>query len=93
MFFCVHAGIAVVSRYPPGVPTLKALIRSGRLVLDEPTELPEGTEVALVPADAVDQLDDVARERLHRALAASEEDIANERFSTADEVLAEIRGQ
>ena len=29
--------------------TLKAQVRAGRLVLDEPTDLPEGTEVELTP--------------------------------------------
>jgi hypothetical protein len=28
---------------------LKAHVKNGRLVLDEPTDLPEGTEVDLVP--------------------------------------------
>ena len=32
--------------------TLKARVRKGRLVLDEATDLPEGTEVELVPAGA-----------------------------------------
>lgn len=31
---------------------LKAKVVGGRLVVDEPTELPEGTEVYLVPAEA-----------------------------------------
>ena len=30
----------------------KAHVRNGRLLLDEPTDLPEGTEVDLVPLDA-----------------------------------------
>jgi len=30
---------------------LKARVKNGRLVLDEPTDLPEGDEVALVPLD------------------------------------------
>jgi hypothetical protein len=52
---------------------LKAQVRGGRLVLDEPTELPEGQEVELVPLDEVlangwDNLDDEDRERLHRSL-------------------------
>jgi len=32
---------------------LKAQVRKGRLVLDEPTDLPEGEEVELVPLDEV----------------------------------------
>ncbi len=34
------------------VRTLKATVRNGRLVLDEPSDLPDGTEVELVPLDA-----------------------------------------
>jgi hypothetical protein len=30
---------------------LKAHVREGRIVIDEPTELPEGTEFELVPLD------------------------------------------
>ena len=51
--------------------TLKARVRGGRLILDEPIDLPEGSEVDLVPADAGDNLDDADRERLHAALARS----------------------
>ena len=35
---------------------LPASLRGGRLVLDEPTNLPEGTKVELVPLDDVDAL-------------------------------------
>jgi hypothetical protein len=47
--------------------TLKAVVRNGRLILDEPTELPEGEVVELVPADH-DALDDDARILLHASL-------------------------
>jgi hypothetical protein len=53
---------------------LKAHVKSGRLLLDEPTELPEGEVVYLRPADAVvgeeDDFDDEERERLNEALDA-----------------------
>jgi len=39
---------------------LKAHVKNGRLVLDEPTDLPEGEEIELVP------LDDRAHEALPR---------------------------
>ena len=38
--------------------TLKAVVRKGRLVLDEPTELPEGTVVELTETDPYAYLDD-----------------------------------
>lgn len=35
---------------------MKALVKAGRLVLDEPTSLPEGTEVMLRVVDEGDEL-------------------------------------
>ena len=48
--------------------TLRARVRGGRLVLDEPIDLPEGSEVDLVLADEQDDLDDDERARLHAAI-------------------------
>jgi hypothetical protein len=46
--------------------TVRARVKNGRLVLDEPTDLPEGAEVEL---EAVgDDLDPEDRVRLHAAL-------------------------
>jgi hypothetical protein len=71
---------------------LRTTVREGRLVLDVPTSLPEGTEVALMPVDGWDDLDEEDRRRLHEALLASEEDIAQGRVFTAEEILVELRG-
>jgi len=49
---------------------LKAQVRGGRLVLDEPTDLPEGTEVELVASDD-DDLDPEERARLDASLERS----------------------
>jgi hypothetical protein len=53
---------------------LKARVRKGRLVLDEPTDLPEGAEVEVAVLD--DELTAEERAELHasldRALAQSE---------------------
>jgi hypothetical protein len=70
---------------------LKAHVHKGRLVLDEPTDLPDGTEVALVPADAWDDLDDEDRARLHEALAASEDDVVAGRVYPAEHLIARLR--
>ena len=51
--------------------TLKARVHDGRLILDEPIDLPEGTEVDLVPANDGDDLDDADRARLHAAITRS----------------------
>jgi hypothetical protein len=71
--------------------TLKARVRGGRLVLDEPVDLPEGTEVALVPADEDDDLDDADRARLHRALRRSAAQFRAGQGTSAKEVLGEIQ--
>lgn len=71
--------------------TLKARVQKGRLVLDEPTDLPDGTEVDLLPLDPGDWLDDEDREALHRSLDTSEADVAAGRLVDADDVLKEIR--
>ena len=70
---------------------LKAHVRDGHLVVDEPTDLPEGSEVELVPSGGWDELDDEDRRRLHEALEASEEDVALGRARPAEEILAELR--
>jgi hypothetical protein len=71
--------------------TLKAHVRNGRLLLDEPTELPEGTEVDLLPLDPGDWLDAADRAALHDALLASQEDVEAGRLVDADEVLKALR--
>lgn len=72
---------------------VKAKVRNGRLTVDEPTELPEGAEIELVPLDGWDDLDDEDRKRLHAALAASEEDVAQGRVRDARDVLADLSGR
>ncbi len=52
---------------------LRAQVHNGRLVLDEPTDLPEGEVVYLRPVDAVvheqdDGFDDNERRALHEAI-------------------------
>ena len=69
---------------------LRAHVHNGRLLLDEPTELPDGAEVQLVPVDG-DDLDDDDRRRLHAALAESEADESTGRLYPAAQVLAELR--
>jgi hypothetical protein len=75
---------------------LKAHVKNGRLVLDEPTDLPEGEVVELVPVDEVlasggDYLDDQERQRLHESLRESIEQMKAGQLIDADEALAELR--
>lgn len=73
--------------------TIKARVHAGRLVVDEPTNLPEGTEVELLPLDPGDWLDEGDRAALHAALAESDADIAAGRLINAAEVLKELRSR
>jgi hypothetical protein len=50
---------------------LQARVENGRLILDEPTNLPEGMVVELVVDDEGDDLSEEERRRLHDALSAS----------------------
>jgi hypothetical protein len=70
---------------------LKGHVRGGRLVVDEPTDLPEDAEVELIAADSWDDLDDDERERLHAVLASSEEDVRAGRVRSAADVTADLR--
>lgn len=75
---------------------LKAHVRHGRLVLDEPTDLPEGEVVELVPLDTVlanggDDLDDEERAALHEALREGIEQMKRGELIDADEAMAELR--
>jgi hypothetical protein len=75
---------------------LKAHVKNGRLVLDEPTDRPEGDVVELVPLDEVlgdgeGDLDEDERKRLDESIAVSFEQAKNGQLIDADEALAKIR--
>jgi hypothetical protein len=69
---------------------LKARVFNGRLVLDEPTDLPEGEVVYLQPVDA-DDMSDEEREALHDSIRESLEQMNNGQLIDADEALARLR--
>ncbi|HSM91864.1 MAG TPA: hypothetical protein VLT47_03195 [Anaeromyxobacteraceae bacterium] len=77
---------------------IKAHVKDGRLVLDEPTDLPNGEVVELVPLDDVlacggDYLDTEERERLHAALDRGIGDAHAGRTTAAEAVIAELRAR
>jgi hypothetical protein len=77
---------------------LKAQVRGGRLVLDEPTDLPEGEVIELVPLDEVlasggDYLDDEERERLHASIDRGLEDVREGRTVDARQVIEGLRAR
>jgi hypothetical protein len=65
----------------------------GRLILDEPTDLPEDKVVELLPAEGVldSQLDEAERVALRRDLEESFDDEGAGRVITAAESIAELR--
>jgi hypothetical protein len=82
----------------PAMRALKAHVKGGRLVLDEPTDLPEGADVELVPLDEVlasggDDLDDDERRRLHESIERGVEDVRAGRSVDADQVIAKLRAR
>lgn len=73
----------------------KAHVKNGRLVLDEPTDLPEGEVIELVPLDEVLADDDefTAEERaeIRAELEASLAEANEGNLIDADVALAELR--
>ncbi len=66
----------------------KAHVRAGRLVLDEPTDLPEGSEVELVTSD--DDFDPEERARLDAALERSMAQAKAGQFVDGDVVIKKL---
>lgn len=78
---------------------LKAHVHNGRLVLDEPTDLPEGEIVylqrvhRLTGEDDEDELDDAERAELHRELEDAIADADEGRTEDFASVIAELRSR
>ena len=70
---------------------LRAHVEKGRLVLDEPTTLPEGTVLELVADDQGDDLSNEERRALHEALSASWKSAEDGQLRPASDILNELR--
>jgi hypothetical protein len=73
-------------------PPLKARVRNGRLVLDEPTDLPEGIEVELVFADG-DELDADERRELYGALLEGSDELDAGQGEDLEQVISELEAR
>ncbi len=73
--------------YSLGMSSLRARVQSGRLVLDEPTELPDGTVLDLVVDDEGDELDDGERVVLNKAISQAWKSVTAGHARPASEVL------
>jgi hypothetical protein len=71
------------------VLTVRARVKNGQLVLDEPTDLPEGSEVELASVD--DDLDDEDRARLHAALDAADDELRAGKGIPGERIVAALR--
>jgi hypothetical protein len=70
---------------------LRARVENGRLVLDEPTTLPDGTVIDLVADDDGDDLTDDERRALHETLLESWKSAEAGRLRPASAILDELR--
>ena len=73
--------------------TLRAHVKNGRLVLDEPTDLPDGADVELVPMQEIDELDPAERARLYGFLADSIRKHVPGSGVPAAQVIERVRGR
>ena len=71
---------------------VRAKVQRGRLVLDEPTALPEGSELELVALESHedDGLDAESRAALEASLEAAAEDLRDGRTRDAAAVFADL---
>ncbi|MBX3199603.1 MAG: hypothetical protein KF894_15820 [Labilithrix sp.] len=77
---------------------LRAHVKKGRLLLDEPTDLPEGEVIELVPLDEVlanggDYLHEEDRERLYQSIERGLDDVKAGRTIDARQVIDELRAR
>jgi hypothetical protein len=70
---------------------LRARVQNGRIVLNEPTTLREGTVIDLIADDEGDDLTEDERRALHQALSASWESAESGRLRPASTILDEVR--
>lgn len=71
--------------------SIRGKASSGRIIVDEPTLLPEGTTLNLVLDDEGDDLDEAEREALDAHLATAWTSAQTGNVRPADELLAELR--
>lgn len=72
---------------------IKAVVRNGKLEIDEPVTLPEGTVLDLVVDDGGDDLDDAERALLHAALRESIAQAERGELIPAEDVFRELRSR
>lgn len=72
---------------------IRAKVKNGRLVLDEPTNLPDGTTLDLVLDDEGDDLTPQERKVLDDAIAKAWASAQAGKLRPADQLIAELRSR
>lgn len=73
---------------------LKAHVENGRIIVDEPTDLPDGTVLHVVPVRGDDpELDDAERERILRAIDEGQAAARRGEHVDAEEFAVELLAQ
>jgi hypothetical protein len=70
---------------------LRARVENGRLRLDQPTALPDGTELDLVIDDEGDDLTEQERQTLHETLSKSWTSAQEGNLRPAAAIISELR--
>lgn len=71
--------------------SVRATVRNGRLTIDQPVDLPEGTVLDLVIDDESDQLDQPERDALNAAVSRSLAESAEARTAPAEDIIQKLR--
>ena len=72
---------------------LRAKVKNGRLVLDQPTTLPDGLTLDLVLDDEGDDLTTEDRKALDDAIARAWKSAKSGKLRSADELTGELRAR
>lgn len=72
---------------------MRATVINGRLIVDQPTELPDGTVVDLVLDDEGDDLDDRERQALNAAISRSLSQSNDGRTAPAEAIIDKLRAR
>jgi len=90
---CPTAGLPIrlLTPYSGDMTPLRARVQNGRLRLDQPTGLPEGTELDLVIDDEGDDLTEQERQALHETLARSWSSAQEGKVRPAGAIIDELR--
>ncbi len=75
----------------------KIRVANGRIQIDEPTDLPNGTELFVVPAEQLegtyvnDDLDEEERAELHASIEEAERELAAGQVVSEEQLWARLR--